>query len=127
MLERKNLGEADEVRTFSRGRVEIVRLSGLVLGRAIFEPGWRWSTDVKPTAGTASCQVAHAALIISGRMRVRLDDGTELDLAAGDAHVVPPGHDAWVVGDEPLVSIDVISVGGVGAPAGVAQPAGERA
>lgn len=110
MLQRKNLGEPDEVHTFTRGRVEIVNLPGFVLGRAIFEPGWRWSTDVKPFVMTESCQIAHASLILSGRMRVRLDDGTEIDLAAGDAHVVPPGHDAWVIGDQPLVSIDVIQV-----------------
>ena len=125
MLERKNLGEADEVRTFTRGRMEIVNLPGFVLGRAIFEPGWRWSTDVKPFAKTESCQIAHASLILSGRMRVRLDDGTEMDLAAGDAHVVPPGHDAWVVGDEPLVSIDVISVGLSGTPGAGAGVVGE--
>lgn len=110
MLERKSLGEADEVISFSKGRVEIVKLPGLTLGRAILEPGWRWSNDVKPQAGTDSCEGAHAAYLVSGRMHVRMDDGSELDLGPGDAHVVSAGHDAWVVGDEPAITIDVIGV-----------------
>jgi hypothetical protein len=117
MLERKSLGEADDVVTFPKGRVEIVNLPGLVLGRAIFEPGWRWSESVKPIVKTASCRNAHAGLILSGRMHVRMDDGTEIDLAAGDAHVASPGHDAWVLGDDPLVAVDVITSGGMGTTA----------
>lgn len=110
-MERKSLGEPDEVRRFTRGRVEVVKLSGLTLGRAIFEPGWRWTTDVKPVVGTETCQGNHLAYVVSGRMHVRMDDGSEMDLGPGDAHIVGPGHDAWVVGDEPLVTIDVIDVG----------------
>lgn len=110
-MERKSLAEPDEVHRYARGRVEVVRLSGFTLGRAIFEPGWRWSTDVQPVVGTDSCQGNHLSYVVSGRMHVRMDDGSEMDLGPGDAHVVGPGHDAWVVGDEPLVTIDVIDVG----------------
>ena len=74
--------------------------------RAIFEPGWKWSESVKPIAGTDSCQVAHMGYQISGRMKVRMDDGSEQEFGPGDAGVIPPGHDAWVVGDEPVVFID---------------------
>jgi quercetin dioxygenase-like cupin family protein len=108
MLERRNMGEPDEVRTFPHGRLEIVSLAGLTVGRAVFEPGWRWSEHVQPIACTDSCQVSHTAYVVSGRMHVRMDDGREIDLAAGDAHAVGPGHDAWVVGDEPLVVIDIV-------------------
>lgn len=110
MLQRRNLGEPDEVRTFDKGRLEIASLPGMTLGRAILEPGWRWSEHVRPIVGGDSCQVAHAAYVVSGRMHVRMDDGTELDLGPGDAHVVSAGHDAWVVGDEPLVAIDIVGV-----------------
>src|SRR5438445_10816936 len=108
MFDRKSLGQPDEVHRLGRGRVETVKLPGLALGRAILEPGWRWSEDVKPIAGTESCQGSHKAYVVSGRMHVRMDDGREMDLAPGDAHLVGPGHDAWVVGDEPLLVIDVL-------------------
>ena len=75
-------------------------------GRAVLNPGWRWSTDVKPLVGTQSCEVSHTAYIISGRLRARMNDGTEAELAAGDAHYVSPGHDGWVVGEEPCIVID---------------------
>ena len=108
MLEFRNLGTPDEVRTFPHGRVEIVRLSGLTLGRATLEPGWRWSQDIKPIVNTDSCEVPHSSVVLSGRLHVRMDDGGEADLGAGDAHRVGPGHDGWVVGDEPCVVIDVL-------------------
>jgi len=111
MLERKNLGEPDEVRAFTNGRIEIVSLPGLMLGRAVLDPGWKWSTDVQPIAGTSSCEVTHAGYVVSGRMHVRMDDGSEIDLGPGDAHTVSAGHDAWVVGGDPLVVIDVIGAG----------------
>ena len=78
----------------------------VTVGRAKLEPGWRWSNDVKPIAGTTSCQVHHKGYVVSGRLHVVMDDGTEADLGPGDAHEVPPGHDAWVVGDEPYVGVD---------------------
>jgi uncharacterized protein (TIGR02246 family) len=113
MLEARNIETPDEKYTFERGEVQIVNLTGMTVGRATFRPGWRWSTDVKPVVGTDSCQMAHSSYVVSGRFHVRMDDGTELELGPGDAHVVSPGHDAWVVGDEPCVAIDFSSTGGM--------------
>lgn len=110
MLQRKNLGEPDEVIRVGKGRIEITKLAGLSLGRGLLEPGWRWSEDAGPIAGTPSCQATHTAVVLSGRMHVRMDDGSEMDLAPGDAHVVSAGHDAWVVGDEQLVTLDVLAL-----------------
>jgi len=108
MLVRKNFSEADEVHSVPHGRLEIAHLPGQTLARAVHEPGWRWSQDMKAMAGTESCQILHTACVISGRMHVRMDDGTETDLAPGDAHFIGAGHDAWVVGDEPLIVLDII-------------------
>ena len=102
----KNFKNPDEVRTFSNGKVEVVKVGDATIGRATFEPGWRWSTCVKPLAKTNSCEVAHFHYQISGTMRIRMDDGTELECKAGDVAIVPPGHDAWVVGNEPVVVVD---------------------
>ena len=102
----KSLSTPDEVRTFDKGKVEIVNLGDVTIGRGTLEPGWSWSKCVKPLAGTNSCQAPHTSYIISGRMKVRMDDGTEFEGGPGDTAVIPPGHDAWVVGDEPCVSID---------------------
>lgn len=106
---RRSLDSPDEVRPFENdsGELRLVNLgdSGLV-GRAIFKRGWRWSKDVKPIAGTESCQGAHAGYMISGRMRVRMDDGTEEEFGPGDVMLAAPGHDAWIVGDEDCVVID---------------------
>jgi ketosteroid isomerase-like protein len=111
MLEAKNIGTPDEKHSFEHGEVEIVNLTGVTIGRATFRPGWRWSTDVKPVVGTHSCQLVHTSYVVSGRFHVQMDDGAELDLGPGDAHVVPAGHDAWVVGDEPCVTIDFAATG----------------
>lgn len=89
-----------------KGIVELVRVGDGVIGRATFEPGWRWSEHVRPLAGTDSCQVAHIGYVVSGRQRVIMDDGTELEFGPGDVVAIPPGHDADVVGDEPCVVID---------------------
>jgi len=105
-LEAKNLGQPEDKRSFEHGELLMVRVGGSTIGRAVFSPGWRWSTDVKPVAGTSSCELAHTAVVISGRMRVRMNDATEAEFGPGDAHYVSPGHDAWVVGEEPLVVID---------------------
>jgi hypothetical protein len=107
-IQAKNIDAPDEKISFEHGDVEIVNLDGMTLARATFRPGWRWSTDVKPKAGTDSCRLLHTSYVISGRFHVRADDGTERELGPGDAHVVTPGHDAWVVGDEPCVTIDFI-------------------
>ena len=94
-LAAKNLGTPDHKRSFEHGDMNVVTIAGATIVRAVFNPGWRWSTDAKPGAGTDSCQAAHTGYIISGRFAVRMDDGTEGELGPGDAHVVGPGHDAW--------------------------------
>lgn len=86
--------------------MEVVSLDNITVGRTVFEPGWRWSENVKPIAGTESCQVPHAGYCISGRMKVVMDDGSELEIGPEDAAVIPPGHDAWIVGDEPCVWVE---------------------
>ena len=105
-LETKSLDAPDETRPFEKGRAEIVTLGGMTVGRGVLEPGWRWSEHVKPIAGTSSCEVAHTGYVISGRLRVVMDDGSEGEVAAGDAYVIPSGHDAWTVGDETFVAVD---------------------
>jgi quercetin dioxygenase-like cupin family protein len=95
----------DEVREFEKGRFELVHIGGMTVGRATYEPGWKWSEHVAPTAGTATCQVEHVGLVISGQAAVKMDDGAERVMKAGDLFYVPPGHDSWVVGDEPYVSL----------------------
>ncbi|MGD0091713.1 MAG: cupin domain-containing protein [Planctomycetota bacterium] len=104
--ELKSFGKPDEVRQFPKGRVEIVHIGGATIGRAIFEPGWRWATSVQPLVKTKSCEAPHFQYCVSGVLRVSMDDGTEFDCKPGDAALVPPGHDAWVVGDEPAVIVD---------------------
>ena len=100
----QSLDEADESRELERGRVDLIRLGGISFDRGIFEPGWRWS---KHAGQAGSCQERHLGYLISGRMRFRMDDGTETDVAAGDVYLVPPGHDAWVVGNESCVALDL--------------------
>lgn len=126
MLESKNTATPDDKLSFEHGEVSLVNLTGLTVGRAEFRPGWRWSTDVKPRAGTASCELPHSSYVVSGRMHVAMDDGRELDLGPGDAHLVGPGHDAWVVGDEPCLVIDFIPAGDA-AGGGADDAAGVRA
>jgi quercetin dioxygenase-like cupin family protein len=105
----KSHSSPDEVRSPDKTRVEVVRLEGFTLGRLSFEPGWRWSECIKPVAHTDSCQVSHVGYAVAGRMTVRLQDGTQKTIVAGDAYTIPPGHDAWVEGDEPFVGIEVMS------------------
>lgn len=107
-LVKKSFDAPEETRPFkdNKGRVELLNVAGGAVGRAIFEPGWKWSEHVKPIAGTDSCQAAHMGYCVSGRMDVRMDDGEEMVFGPGDLMVCPPGHDAWVVGDEPCVFID---------------------
>lgn len=106
-LEVKAFDSPDEVRPFAdKGRLNVVNVGGGVVGRGVFEPGWRWSEHVKPIAGTDSCQSRHVGYVISGRMKVRMDDGSEAEVSPGDAFVMPPGHDAWTVGAEPCVLVD---------------------
>ena len=107
-LIRKSFDTPDETRPFEQatGRLEVVNTDGGVVGRATFEPGWQWSKHVKPIAGTKSCQAAHTGYFVSGRMRVRMDDGEEIEYGPGDFAAMAPGHDAWIVGDEHCVVID---------------------
>lgn len=104
----KRFDSPDEVRKFTNdmGRVEVVDLNGNAVGLGTFEPGWRWSENVKPIAGTESCQVEHIGYILRGRMALRMDDGTEREFGPGDAFHMPPGHDAWIVGEEACVLLD---------------------
>ena len=105
-FESKSLNLPEEVRKFDKGKVELVNIAGATIGRATFEPGWKWSTCVKPIANTSSCQAAHFGYQVSGTMTTRMDDGTEKTSKAGDVLNIPPGHDAWVVGNEPVVVLD---------------------
>jgi class 3 adenylate cyclase len=108
-LQRKGFGGPDEVRRFPNGVVEIVTLDEIAVSRAVFQPGWRWETDVAPIAGTDSCQHRHVGYTISGRLVVRMNDGTTLTIEAGDAYEIPPGHLAWVVGDVPFEAVEFTS------------------
>ncbi len=103
---KKNFDASEETRTIDKGKIETVDLGGVKAMRVTFEPGWHWSECVKPIVGTDSCQVPHLLHVVSGRMVTRMDDGTEAEFGPGDVGVIPPGHDAWVVGDEPFVGID---------------------
>ena len=104
--ELKTFANPDETRSFERGRADLVRIAGSDIGRLTLEPGWRWSEHVKPVAGTDLCMAPHQQYQISGRIHVVMSDGTELDAGPGEITSLPPGHDAWVVGDEPVVAID---------------------
>ncbi len=105
-LTKRSFADAEDVRTFDRGRMEVITLRGTTVGRATFLPGWRWSECVKPIAGTETCQVAHLGYMVSGRMHVVMADGTEGDAGPGDVVAVAPDHDAWIIGDEACVFID---------------------
>jgi hypothetical protein len=96
----------DETRTPDKTRVDVVRLGGTTAARFAFEPGWKWSDCVKPVVGTDSCQVRHVGVVQSGRLAVQHEDGTEVELGAGQAYVIEPGHDAWVIGDEGFVAFE---------------------
>jgi len=105
-LTAKRFDEADEVRTPDKTRVEVVDLGGIKAARMSMQPGWKWSECIKPVAGTDSCQAHHVGVVVSGTLHVVLDDGTEGDAVAGVAYEIKPGHDAWVVGDEPFVAYE---------------------
>jgi hypothetical protein len=104
--EHRSFSTADEVRTFPNGQAEILNTSEGTIGRLVLEPGWRWSNDVKPVAGTEWCEAPHLQYHVSGRLHVRMADGSDFEAVAGDITSLPAGHDAWVVGDEPVVVID---------------------
>jgi uncharacterized cupin superfamily protein len=105
--EKRNIDEPDETRKFqANGHMDVVTLGDFTLGRGTFQAGWRWSTDVKPIAGTESCMTRHTGFCLSGQMTVRTNDGTETTLGPGDVFVLEPGHDAWTVGDQACVLYD---------------------
>jgi hypothetical protein len=105
-VEWKDFARPDEVRTFAHGRLELLNMAGGTVGRLILEPGWRWSKDVKPIAGTEWCEAPHFQYQVSGRVRLKMRDGRETELGPGSVSHLPAGHDAWVIGDEPVVLVD---------------------
>ena len=107
-LELLNLDHPSETRQFEKGRFDVYRVGPATLGRATYEPGWRWSEHVGPTVGDTSCRTEHVGLVLSGQAVVAMEDGTERVMGAGDFFYVPPGHDSWVVGDEPYVSLHIV-------------------
>jgi hypothetical protein len=110
-IQKKGLSQPDERREFELGCVELVTLGGVTFGRATLRPGWKWSTCVKHLAGTKSCMAPHLQYHVSGRLRIVMDDGTVAECGPGDVSCIPPGHDAWVVGNEPVVVIDIAGMG----------------
>jgi quercetin dioxygenase-like cupin family protein len=113
-MSRKSLNSPEETRPFEggTGQVDLVSTSAGLVGRAVFQPDWRWSKHVGPIAQTDSCQSQHLGYCESGQMRVVMDDGQEMEVGAGDIFEIPPGHDAWIVGDQPCVVIDWQGFGG---------------
>ena len=105
-VETLDFDSPDETRTPDKTRVDVVRIGGATAARMTFEPGWKWSECVKPVAGTDSCQLHHVGVVVSGRLVVQHEDGTETELSKGDAYVIEPGHDAWVTSDEPFVGFE---------------------
>jgi len=104
--EHRSFDKADEVREFPHGAAEILRVGDSEIGRLVLQPGWRWSNDVKPIAGTDMCEAPHFQYHVSGRLAIQMDDGTEFIAGPGDVTSLPSGHDAWVIGDEPAVVVD---------------------
>ncbi len=101
----KRFAEPDEIRRFEKGTFEIVHIGGMTIGRATYEPGWRWSTHVGKALGQVECGVEHVGMVLSGCATAAMSDGTVIELHAGDIFHIPPGHDSWVVGSEPYVSL----------------------
>ncbi len=105
-IEMNDFAKPDEVRSPDRTTVELVKLAGGEIGRYTFQPGWRWSECIKPVVGTDSCQVDHVGYVVSGKLRVEHEDGSSGEVTAGTVYRIAPGHDAWVLGDEPYVGIE---------------------
>ncbi|MET9511536.1 cupin domain-containing protein [Streptomyces flavidovirens] len=116
----KNFDSADETRPFEdgKGRLDLLTTDRGPVGRAVFEPGWQWSKHVKPIAGTESCQASHVGYVVSGRMKIVMDDGESGEAGPGDFISIAPGHDAWVLGDEPCVTLDWVGFGDYATPSG---------
>ena len=105
-IEVKGFDVPDETRTFDKGRLEVVNVNGRIVGRATFEPGWKWSESLKPVVKTKSCEAPHFQYHLSGVLHIKADDGTERDVKAGEVSMLGAGHDAWVIGSEPVVVVD---------------------
>ena len=116
-IQKKSLSEPDEKRDFEKGHVDLVAVRGVTFGRATLQPGWRWSTCVKPLAKTRSCEAPHLQYHEAGRLHVVMDNGREEEFGPGDVAHIPPGHDAWVVGNEPVVIIDISGMASYAKPA----------
>lgn len=106
MAEHKSFNKPEEVRNFKMGMLEVITVNGAKLGRATFQPGWRWSTSLKESSKTHSCEAPHYQYHVSGVLRILMDDGTTFDCKPGDVSSLPMGHDAWVIGKEPVVVVD---------------------
>jgi quercetin dioxygenase-like cupin family protein len=107
----KRFDQPDEVRNFEKGKFELVQVGGMTIGRATYEPGWKWSVHVGKASGAKSCLVEHVGLVVSGRATAAMDDGRIVEMKAGDLFYIAPGHDSWVVGDEPYVSLHFMGAG----------------
>lgn len=105
-VEKRTFDSPDETRTPQKTRVDVVRMSGATAGRFTLDPGWRWSECIKPVVGTDSCQMRHVGVAQAGRMAVRHNDGSEVEIGPGEAYVIEPGHDAWVVGEEAFTGFE---------------------
>jgi hypothetical protein len=110
-IESRNLDQPDESRTPDKTEVNVVNIGGNEVGRFTFQPGWRWSECIKPVVGTDSCQASHLGYVVSGRIHVEHEDGTAGEVGPGEAYLIEPGHDAWVIGDEPFVGLEFKSAG----------------
>jgi hypothetical protein len=107
MLNNRNFDRPDDTKDHSgKGKMELVNVGSVTAGKGVFQPGWKWSNDAKPVMGGDSCQASHAGYVVSGRMKIVMNDGAECEVGPGEIMVASPGHDAWVVGDEPCVLID---------------------
>ena len=108
-VESRDFASADETRTPDKTRVDLVSIAGSEIGRYTFEPGWRWSECIKPVVKTESCQLSHVGFCVSGKLTVQTADGNQINIAAHDSYSIPPGHDAWVEGDEPFTGVEFVS------------------
>jgi hypothetical protein len=107
----KRFDTPDEVREFTKGRFELLHIGGMTIGRATYEPGWKWSTHVGPLVGKKLCDVEHVGMVVSGTATAAMSDGRVIEMKAGDVFYIGPGHDSWVVGDQPYVSIHFLGAG----------------
>ncbi|MGZ4962490.1 MAG: cupin domain-containing protein [Limisphaerales bacterium] len=114
--EKKSFAKPDDKRSFDKGQVEVVTVGEMTIGRQKLQPGWSWSSCVKPIAKTEFCQASHLICQVSGRMHVKMEDGSEFEIGPGEVATIPPGHDAWVVGNEPVVGFDITGAGDYAKP-----------